>query len=385
MIPIPFDYETLRIIWWLLLGVLLIGLAIMDGFDMGVAFLNPILGRTDSERRVMINTVGPVWEGNQVWLITGAGAIFAAWPIIYAASFSGFYLAMFLVLISLILRPVSFEFRNKFQGRKRAVWDYTLFMSGLIPPLVFGVAFGNLFLGVPFTLDAFNMPHYNDGYIMSFLHLLKPFALLTGLTSVAMLAAHGAVYLAAKSDGTVQRRAAKTIIIGTLVWLALFIAGGIWVGKIDGYTITSAIDMNGRSDPLLKTVAVEHGVWLRNYHNYPVLYSVPGLAILGCFVTLILARFKRFATAFISSGLMVAGTIATAGIALFPFMMTSSANPSQSLTVWDASSSQFTLWLMTIAAAIFVPIVLAYSSWAFHIMRGAVTEEMVEKPNNNLY
>jgi len=385
MIPILFDYETLRLVWWGLLGVLLIGLAIMDGFDMGVAFLNPILGRTGSERRVIINTVGPVWEGNQVWLITGAGAIFAAWPAIYAASFSGFYLAMFLVLVSLILRPVSFEFRNKFQGRKRVVWDYTLFMSGLVPPLVFGVAFGNLFLGVPFWLDAFAMPHYADGIVMGFLHLLKPFALLTGLTSVAMLATHGAVYLAAKSEGTVQRRAAKTIQVGTCIWLVLFILGGVWVSHLNGYTIISNIDLNGTSNPLLKTVVIEQGVWLRNYHAYPYLYAIPGLAILGCLVTMMLARVKWFATAFISSGVMVAGTIATAGIALFPFMMTSSLEPSHSLTVWDASSSHFTLWLMTIAATILVPIVLAYSSWAFHIMRGAVTEEQVNTPNNHLY
>jgi len=385
MIPIPFDYETLRLIWWALLGVLLIGIAVMDGFDMGVAFLNPILGRTDSERRVIINTVGPVWEGNQVWLITGGGAIFAAWPAVYAASFSGFYLAMFLVLVSLILRPVSFEYRNKYIGKKRAAWDYTLFMSGLVPPLVFGVAFGNLFLGVPFTLDAFQMPHYADSLIMGFLHLLKPFALLTGLTSVVMLASHGAVYLAAKSDGTVQRRAVTAARIGWLVWLVLFIAGGFWVSQLDGYTITSAMDMNGISNPRTKTVIVEHGIWLRNYHAYPILYMVPLLAILSSFATAFLLRAKRFATAFIPSGLSVACTIATAGIALFPFLMTSSLEPSHSLTVWDASSSRLTLWLMTIAATIFVPIVLIYSSWAFHILRGALSEELVRTNDKHLY
>jgi cytochrome d ubiquinol oxidase subunit II len=385
MIPILFDYETLRIIWWGLLGVLLIGLAVMDGFDMGVAFLNPILGRNDTERRVIINTVGPVWDGNQVWLITGGGAIFAAWPMVYAASFSGFYLAMFLVLVSLILRPVSFEYRNKFSPRVRSVWDYALFASGLIPPLVFGVAFGNLFLGVPFTLDEFAAPHYADGVISGFFHLLKPFALLTGLTSVAMLVAHGAVYLASKTEGVIQRRAASAIRLATIIWLGLFIAGGIWVGMIDGYTITSEVDMNGISNPQLKTVIVENGVWLRNYQAYPVLYAIPALAVLGAILALVLAGAKRYATAFIGSGLMVACTITTAGVALFPFLMTSSANPSHSLTVWDASSSHFTLWLMTIAAIILVPIVLAYSSWAFHILRGAITESMVNKPNNHLY
>jgi|SRR5665213_748964 len=385
MIPIPFDYGTLRLIWWGLLGVLLIGLAVMDGFDMGVAFLNPILGRTDTERRIMINTVGPVWEGNQVWLITGGGAIFAAWPALYATSFSGFYLAMFLVLVSLILRPVSFEFRNKFSGNKRVAWDYTLFMSGLIPPLVFGVAFGNLFLGVPYTIDTLGLPTYHDGLVMGFLHLLKPFALLTGLTSVAMLATHGAVYLAAKTDGTMRSRAATTATIGMLVWLVLFVVGGFWVAHLDGFTTTSAIDINGASNPLLKTVAVEHGVWLRNYQAYPLLYAVPGLAILGAIVAVLLIRAGRFATAFIGSGLMVACTIATAGIALFPYLMTSSLEPSQSLTVWDASSSPLTLWLMTIAAVIFVPLILIYTSWAYYILRKPITEAQVNTPNSNLY
>lgn len=385
MIPIPFDYETLRIVWWVLLGVLLIGIAVMDGFDMGVAFLNPIIGKTDNERRVIINSVGSVWEGNQVWLITGGGAIFAAWPAVYATAFSGFYLAMFLVLVSLILRPVSFEFRNKFEGNKRFVWDYTLFLSGVIPPLVFGVAFGNLFLGVPFAIDEFQLPHYGDGLVMGFLHLLKPFALLTGLTSVAMIVAHGAVYLAIKSEGAVQKRAEISMKIGIAIWLTLFIAGGFWVSQLDGYTISSAIDHNGASNPLMKTVAIEHGVWLRNYHSYPALYAIPLLAILGAVGALLLVRAKRFATAFIASGTMVAGTITTAAVALFPFLMTSSTNPAHSLTVWDASSSRLTLWLMTIAAVILVPIVLAYSSWAFYILRGAISEEYLNKNKNNLY
>lgn len=385
MIPIPFDYEMLRLVWWALLGVLLIGIAVMDGFDMGVAFLNPILGRTDSERRVIINTVGPVWDGNQVWLITGGGAIFAAWPAVYATAFSGFYLAMFVVLVSLILRPVSFEYRNKFEGGKRAAWDYTLFLSGLVPPLVFGVAFGNLFLGTPFRIDEFQLPHYEDSYLGSFFHLLSPFALLTGLVSVAMHTAHGAVYLAAKSTGTVQARAARTIPLATIIWAALFIIGGVWVGKLDGYTIASALDHNGPSNPTLKTVAVENGVWLRNYAAYPALYLVPGLALVAALATVVLARAGRFALAFIPSGLTVACTIATAGIALFPFLMTSSLAPSHSLTVWDASSSHMTLWLMTLAAAIFVPIVLLYTGWAFRIMRAPVSEESVKANSNHLY
>jgi cytochrome d ubiquinol oxidase subunit II len=385
MMPIPFDYEILRLVWWVLLGVLLIGIAVMDGFDMGVAFLNPILGHTDVQRRQIINTVGPVWEGNQVWLITGGGAIFAAWPAVYATAFSGFYLAMFLVLVSLILRPVSFEFRNKFEGWKRSAWDYTLFLSGLVPPLVFGVAFGNLFVGVPFTIDEFQMPSYVDGYLMGFLHLLNPFALLTGLVSVAMTVSHGAVYLAAKTTGPVQKRASVTVQLALAVWMVLFIAGGFWVGHVGGYTITSVMDPNGLSNPLMKTVVAEHGVWLRNYDAHPLLYMVPLLGIISAVAASFLAKAGRYALAFIPSGLMVAMTIVTAGVALFPFLMTSSLNPHASLTVWDASSSHLTLWLMTIAAAILVPLVLAYSSWAFRIMREAISEETIQANDKQMY
>ncbi len=385
MIPIPVDYEILRLIWWVLLGVLLIGIAVMDGFDMGVAFLNPILGKTDAENRVMINTIAPVWDGNQVWLITGGGAIFAAWPAVYATAFSGFYIAMFLVLVSLILRPVSLEYRNKFEGKARKAWDWALFTSGLIPPLVFGVAFGNLFLGVPFQFDEFKQPHYVDGFLMSFIHLLMPFALLTGLVSVAMHAGHGAAYLAAKTTGPVQEKAKKTIPIAYGIWLVLFIIGGIWVGKIGGFTITSQIDPNGLSDPTTKIVIAEKGVWLRNYFAHPILFVVPLLAIISSVLTIFLSKIGRPVTAFVTSGLTIAMTITTAAVALFPFLMTSKLNPSHSLTVFDASSSPMTLWIMTIVAIIFVPIVLSYTAWAYSIVREAINEKYIHENSNELY
>ena len=179
---IPLDYEILRLIWWLVLGVLLIGFAIMDGFDLGVAMLLPYVAREDAERRVTINAIGPFWEGNQVWLILGGGAVFAAWPPVYAASFSGFYIAMFLVLAALILRPVGFEFRNKVaDARWRAFWDYALFAGGLVPSLVFGVAFGNLLQGVPFRIDGDLRILYEGSGLFE---LLNPFGLLCGLVSV---------------------------------------------------------------------------------------------------------------------------------------------------------------------------------------------------------
>ena len=198
----PLEFATLKVIWWLLLGVLLIGFAVTDGFDLGVGMLLPFIARNDTDRRVLINTVGPVWEGNQVWLILGGGAIFAAWPTLYAASFSGFYLAMLLVLAALILRPVGFKFRSKMpEPRWRATWDWALFVSGLVPSLVFGVAMGNLLKGVPFSFD----PELRAAYGFGLLDLLNPFALLCGLVSVSMLATHGAVYLSVKTDGEIAR------------------------------------------------------------------------------------------------------------------------------------------------------------------------------------
>src|SRR5580698_3631807 len=199
------EYEILRFIWWALLGILLIGFAIMDGFDLGTAALLPFVARNDIERRVTINTVGPVWEGNQVWFILGGGAVFAAWPLLYAASFSSLYLAMFLILIALILRPVGFTFRNKIPDLQwRNFWDWTLLIAGAVPALLFGVAVGDLFLGVPFHFDELMRPVYTGG----FFNLLQPYALLAGVVSLAMLVLHGASYAALKVGEPMSGRAA---------------------------------------------------------------------------------------------------------------------------------------------------------------------------------
>src|SRR5579863_2625988 len=194
------EYEILRLLWWAVLGVLLIGFAIMDGFDLGSAALLTFAGRNDVERRIVVNTVGPVWEGNQVWFILGGGAIFAAWPALYAASFSGFYLAMFLVLLTLILRPAAFKFRSKIAAPAwRSACDWALFSGGIVPALVFGVAFGNLFLGVPFGFDGDLRFHST----ISLISLLRPFPLLVGLVSLSMIVLHGAAWLNMKTDGVV--------------------------------------------------------------------------------------------------------------------------------------------------------------------------------------
>lgn len=374
---IPLDYEILRLIWWLFLGVLLIGFAIMDGFDLGVAAQLPLVARTESERRVAINTIGPVWDGNQVWLVLGGGAIFAAWPAIYAAAFSGFYIALFLVLAALIIRPVGFEFRNKIAHPTwRSFWDWALAIGGLVPSLVFGVAFGNLLQGVPFHIDG-DMRVFYEG--TGLFELLNPFGLLAGLVSLFMLISHGSVYLSVKADGPVRERAAKVLAVTAPLTVALFILAGIWLYLgIPGYVITSAVVADGPSNPLFKEVAVRDGAWLANYAAYPWMMAAPVLGVGGPLAALALVRLGRPGLGFIASGIGILGIVATAGVSMFPFLMPSSIAPQASLTVWDASSSQRTLYVMLISTLIFLPIVLAYTGFVFRVLRGRVTAGQIE-------
>ena len=371
------DYTILRLIWWLFLGVLLIGFAIMDGFDLGVAAQLPFVARTDVERRVAINTIGPVWDGNQVWLILGGGAIFAAWPAIYAAAFSGFYIALFLVLAALIIRPVGFEFRNKIAHPTwRAFWDWALTIGGLVPSLVFGVAFGNLLQGVPFRIDP-EMRIFYEG--TGLFELLNPFGLLAGLVSLTMLLAHGAVYLSVKADGPVRERAAKVLAVTAPLCVLLFVLAGVWLSLgIPGYVITGEFLTNGPSNPLFKAVTVTDGAWLTNYAAYPWMIAAPVLGIAGPLLALMLVRLGRPGLGFVASGTGVLGIISTAGVSMFPFLMPSSIDPVSSLTVWDASSSQRTLFIMLICTLIFLPIVLSYTGFVFRVLRGRVTAQDIE-------
>ncbi len=377
------DYEILRLLWWALLGALLIGIAVMDGFDLGVAMLLHYTGRSDTERRIVINTVGPVWEGNQVWLILGGGAIFAAWPALYATAFSGFYLAMFLVLAALILRPVAFKFRSKIENtRWRRIWDWCLFISGLVPALIFGVAFGNVIVGVPFRFDETLRVTYEG----NLLGLLNPFSLLCGLVSVAMLVSHGASYLALKASASVVARAVTAGRAASLLTIALFVLAGLWVAyRIDGFVVTSTLAHDGPSNPLGKEVARQAGAWFTNYKLFPWTKTAPILAIVSMLAACALIGTKRKGLAFIFSGLGVASIISTAGLSLFPFMLPSSLEPNASLTVWDSSSSRATLMIMLVVTAIFLPLIVIYTSWVYRVLRGRVTAEYIENSSSHSY
>ncbi len=381
MSTIPLDYETLRLIWWLLLGVLLIGFAIMGGRDLGVGALLPFAARTDEERRILLNVIGPTWEGNQVWLVLGGGAIFAAFPPLYAVSFSGFYLAMMVILLALILRPVGFKFRGKVEDpRWRSAWDWALFIGGFVPALIMGVAVGNVLLGAPFHLDDTMRIFYTG----NFFQLLMPFALLAGLVSLGMIVTHGATLIVGRTEGAIAERARTYGIWAGLGTIALFALGGAWVAFMNGYVITSVIDPNAPINPLSKSVELVQGGWLNNYRLYPWMIAAPVLGFAGLALAVFGLSSGRKWLAYLSSSTAIFGIISTAGLSIFPFFLPSSTMPNAGLTLWDASSSHLTLFIMLIATLIFLPIIVLYTGWVFRVMRGTVTGDNLTK-NPNAY
>ena len=377
------DYYTLKLIWWLFVGVLLIGFALLGGFDLGVGTLLPFVGRTDAQRRVVLNAIGPTWEGNQVWFITAGGALFAAWPIVYATAFSGFYWALLLVLFALFFRPVGFEYRSKVEDpRWRSAWDWGLFVGGSVPALVFGVAFGNLLQGVPFHFDAFLRSYYTG----SFWGLLNPFALLAGVVSLTMLVFHGAIYLQMRTEGDIQARARQSAIWFGLLFLVTFGLAGVWQAYgVEGFRIVTMPDPGSTLTPLDKTVEVAQGAWLTNFSRYPWMMAAPAAVFLGGALAVLLSRANRPGLGFVCSGTALAGVILTAGFAMFPFIMPSSSHPNNSLTAFDATSSHRTLMLMFGVVVVFLPIVLAYTGWVYRVLRGKSTEEKIRANTHSAY
>lgn len=378
------DYDTLRVIWWALLGVLLVAFAVTDGFDLGTGTLLPFVAKTDLERRVVINTVGPVWEGNQVWLVLGGGAIFAAWPQLYAVSFSGFYLAMAAVLLALILRPVGFKYRSKRDSTQwRAAWDWALFVGGFVPALIFGVAMGNVLQGVPFRIQPDMQIFYEGG----FFGLLNPFALLCGLVSVAMLVMHGAAWLVLKTDGLVASRARTWGIRAALATVALYAVAGVLLWNVvDGYRITSELVTTGPSNPLFKTVqAGVAGTWFANYAAHPWTQLAPSAGIVGALLTWMALVKRKEGVAMLTSSLSVAGIVLSVGASMFPFILPSSIQPQASLTVWDSSSSHLTLFIMLVCACIFLPLIIMYTSWVYKVLWGKVNPTEIRDGKGHAY
>jgi cytochrome d ubiquinol oxidase subunit II len=378
-----FDYMTLKLIWWGFVGVLLIGFSLTGGFDLGVGMLLPFVGRNDVERRVVINTVGATWEGNQTWFITAGGALFAAWPLVYAAAFSGFYVALMLLLFALFFRPVGFDYRSKIADpRWRSAWDWALFAGGFVPALIFGVAFGNLLLGVPF--------HYDDTmrleYTGNFFDLLNPLGLLAGLISVSMFVMHGAAYLQVKSNGVIARRAVTAAVIAASVLCVLFVVSGLLIAFwVDGYHIIVMPDANTAFMPIDKLVKRVTGAWMDNYTGWPALWLLPFSAVVGAMLCAIFSKRRQERAAFLASSVALSGVILTAGASMFPFVMPSSLEPNSSLTLWDAVASHKSLGIMFWVVVVMLPIILVYTTWVYRVLRGKVTSEDIAMNQHTLY
>ncbi len=368
-------YLALKVTWWLLLGVLLMGLAIMVGMDMGVGTILRYVGRTDVERRVALNIIGPHWDGNQVWFVLGGGAIFAAWPLVYATAFSGLYVVMLVLLWSMIVRPLGFEYRSKLpSARWRNGWDWTLFVSGFVPMFVFGASIGNMLLGVPFHFD-WRLASYYTG---SFITLFNPFAILCGLLSVSMSVYMGAAMIMNRGEGAIRARARGLAVWAGLAALVLFTLGGIWVSTMHGYQLVRGPDPGFAQTPLQQAVERAPGAWLANFRHHAILWIVPVSAYAGLLAGVWAVRGGRSHLGWWLGALAWIGTIGTVGAAMFPFMMPSSAEPSHSLTVWNASSSERTLSWMLGFTVVFIPLIVWYTSWAFWVMRGKVSTERVQ-------
>lgn len=369
-------YFYLILTWWLLLGVLLMGLGTMVGMDMGVGTILRYVGRDDTERRVILNIIGPHWDGNQVWFILGGGAIFAAWPLVYATAFSGFYIVMLILLWSMIVRPLGFEYRSHIQcERWRNIWDWSLFVSGFIPMLVFGAAVGNVLLGVPFHFDDRMMSFYTG----SFISLFNPYAILCGLVSVALAMYMGASVLLVRSgEAQINQRALRVALISGIVALVLMTLGGIWSASLPGYVLTQFPGAGVPQTPLHQSVVIEAGALLQNFAKYPVLWVLPILAYAALILGMLALRAGRALWGWWLGAVTWVGVLGTVGATMFPFIMPSSSNPSHSLTVWNSGASTLTMGWMLGFTIIFMPIIVTYTSWAFYVMRGKVKAEQVE-------
>jgi cytochrome d ubiquinol oxidase subunit II len=377
------NYETLRFIWWLIIGLLLVGFAATDGFDMGVGMLLCVIGKNDNERRIMINSIAPHWDGNQVWFILFGGALFAAWPMVYATAFSGFYGAMLLLLAALYFRPIGFDYRQKIaHSCWRGCWDCLITLGSGLPAVIFGIAFGNLLQGIPFQLDNQSRLSYHG----TFIDLLNPFALLCGLLSVSLLLLQGSVWLRLKTRGELHKRAGRIICwVACSVFLCFSVAG-LWIHQgIQGYQITSGLNRLAESNPLNKIVVRQLGSWLINFRDYPWLGCFPIAGLLLPLCTIAASCNKREGLAFLCSTATIACIIITAGIAMFPFVLPSSLLPAHSLTLWDATSSQKTLQLMLWVVALFLPLVLGYTLWCYHKLWGRLDEATIEKNRHSFY
>ncbi len=343
------DISIFQIIWFVLWGVLWAVYFMLDGFVLGTGFLSGIIAKNDTEKRVLINSIGPVWDGNEVWLLTAGGATFAAFPTTYALMFSNLYSALILLLFALIVRGVSFEFRGKIDNATwKGSWDKAMIISSFLPALLFGVAFGNIFKGIPMRNDFVNLQFTYEGGLIG---LLNPYGLVTGILFVLLFAVHGSLYISVKTVGDLSSRA---LALANKIWPALLVVAVVFLGFT--YPATKLYD---------------------NYLKAPVLLIVPVIAVVSLLMIKLSAAKGEKGKAFTFSCLTILFVVFTGVSGLFPNLLPSSLDPASNLTIYNSSSSLITLKLMTVVALIMVPIVIAYKIWVYRIFRAPVTAEEV--------
>ncbi|QJC29507.1 cytochrome d ubiquinol oxidase subunit II [Enterobacteriaceae endosymbiont of Plateumaris pusilla] len=377
------DYNVLRIIWWFLIGFLVIGFLITDGLDMGVGILLFIIGKNNIERRIMINSIAPHWDGNQVWLITVGGALFAAWPIVYATLFSSFYIPMIIMLLSLFLRPVGFEYRSKIKNYKwQKICDILISIGSIIPPIIIGIAMGNLLKGIPFYIDRYFRIHSE----LHFLNLFNIFSIIISLTSITMFINQASTYLQFRiNDKYINYRTNIITQISSIMLIIFFILSFInTMFYIKGYKIITLIE-NNFNNIVKKEILHSYGFWFSNFQKHYYLLIIPLLCLILPIFTIIFSRYKKKLMTFISSSLTIIFIVCTIGITMFPLIIPSNIMPSHSLTMWNATSSKLTLNIMLYAAVIFVPIILSYTFWCYKKMFYPITREEIKNNTNNYY
>src|ERR1035437_5062289 len=328
----------LNIIWFLLVGILIIGYAILDGFDLGIGIIH-LFTKGENDKRINLNAIGPVWDGNEVWLLTGGGALFAAFPIVYATVFSGFYIVFMLLLAALIFRAVSFEFRKYSEAKDKKYWDLAFGLGSLVPALLYGVAIGNILRGLP--IDA------KGAFHGTFLGLLNPYALVVGAVGLSMFVMHGAIYMTLKSEGKLQEKMVR-------------VANNSWIVFILLYLISTIMTIFARK-------------WLfESLLGFPIFWVLLVLLFATIIYIPIGLKKGKFGNTFTASALMIATMILLMALSLFPKLVPSSIDLSYSLTIYNASSTPRTLETMLIIALIGVPIVVGYTIWIYRIFKGKV-------------
>ena len=378
------DYDILRVIWFILLVVLFVGFIVTDGFDMGVGIVLLYLGKTDLERRVLINTISPHWEGNQVWLVTSIGAMFAAFPLLYGTIFNGLYVIFLLVFIALFLRPMAFDYRSKLTSKKwKCYWDRALFVGSIVPIFFIGLILGNVFHGLSFSFNEMMQVQYDD----NLWQYIKLNGILFGFFAIGVVVMHGCCWLQLKTVDNLYEQSRYIVMRVAVVNAILFMVIGCYLYFcVEGFTIEQ-FSRAHYFDPLHKLIVqnTDKGAWFVNYLQNPLLFLVPCFALLCLFFVIFCSYQHWHAMAFLSSALFILCACATAAISLFPFLLPSVSHPSYSLLVWDSTSSQLNLQILLVVVFLFLPIVLAYTIWSYIKMSGRLDITFIEKNSKSLY